>query len=255
MKKTYLRATPLTRMKAVLSIEAPGRVFYKKALSELLADKAGKALARARKQVPSKKSLQLGEKYDALPPRIRKIIDSQAGILSDTQLQDLEKVVYFQFASSAGSEQDIDRILNDIDERILPTLTDTDGQGMGINLDAAAGDTLAQTERQTEKAFFFDDEVLAEVESFTFVNDDPVSEICRELVDTTLDANDPDLDTYWTPLHHNCKSRWAPNLKGADDNPDVERNGVDLSKKALNSMTLSEPRAHRIFSLSEPKNK
>lgn len=245
-------STPVKQLGTVLKLEAPGKPAYKKALQGLLSEKATKALNAARRQVPAARNVQLDESdYDALPPKIRKIIDAQAAIISDTQLQDLEKAVYFQFASSAGTDADIDAIINDIDEKILPTLEDTVGDGggmsMGINLDAAAGDALAQVARQTEKAFFFDDDVVDQVESFTLVNEDPISDICQELEGTTLASDDPDLDTYWTPLHHNCKSRWSPNLKGDESNPDVDRNGVSLSKSAMDSMTLSEPRLHRIF--------
>lgn len=329
IRAKYKAASPATRMSAVLAIEAPGKSAYKAALSELMAEKAAKALSDAAKLIPKAKNVKLAElsstydeltakgrhhikssnfvfpederypihdisharnalarssgtsdeaavkaavyrkypalkpeaklserflldeKYDALPLKIRKIIDAQAGLVSETQLQDLEKVVYFQFASSAGTENDIDRIINDIDEKILPTLMDTVGEGgargMGINLDAAAGDLLAQIVRQTEKTFYFDEQVADEIESFTFTNDDPVSDICQALEGTVLAADDPDLDTYWTPLHHNCKSRWSPNLKGDKSNPEVDVNGVSLSKKALDSITLSEPRMHRIF--------
>lgn len=242
IRAAYKSATPANKTASVLKLKAMGQSGYKSALQDILGTKAKAALANARAQVPKAKNVQLAESddYDALPPAIRKIIDAQAQILSDTQVQDLEKAVYFQFASSAGTEEDIDRIINDIDEKILPTLEDTEGQTMGINLDAAAGDVLAQVERQTEHGFFFDDEVLGEIESFTLVNEDPVSEICTELEGTTLAADDPDLDTYWTPLHHNCKSRWRPNLVGDDSNPEVDRNGLNLSRKALDSITLAE---------------
>ena len=66
------------------------------------------------------------------------------------------------------------------------------------------------------------------------------------MVGTTVAPGDPILDDYCTPLHHNCKSRWVPNLKGDDSNPDIgsgyaQANGeLSLSKKALDSMTLAE---------------
>lgn len=187
--------------------------------------------------------MQLSE-YDALPPYVRKLIDAQAALIANTQAGDIEKQVFFSFTSSATTEQDIGNLLNDVDETVLPSLEGGTKQGMSI--DAAAGDAVGHVTQQASLSFLFDDEVIDGIESFTFTNEDPVSDICNELAGTTWAVGDGDIDAYTPPLHHNCKSRLVPNLKGESGNPEIDRGGVSLTKKALDSITLHECR-HRLF--------
>lgn len=249
LRKKYNAAKGSDKILAAKNVEMPGLVAYKAALREALAEIAALSIQDARKRVPSKKKIKLAERiatvqlgesaYDALPPAIRKLIDAQASLVANTQASDIEKITFFQFTSSATTTDDIDSILHDVDGKVLDTIDGATGQGMSI--DAAAGDATAHVTQEASKAFYFDPEVLDEIESFTFTNEDPVSEICQELAGTTFAVTDPDLDRYSPPLHHNCKSRLVPNLKGNSDNPDVDRGGVSVSQKALDSMTLHDP--------------
>jgi hypothetical protein len=212
-------------------------------LRDLLAKYAAQSLQQARAQIPGGKKIKLSE-YDSLSPAVRKLIDAQASIVGDTQAADIEKIVFFQFTSAATSVDDIDAILNEIDESVLPVIEGSTATGMSI--DAAAGDALAHVVNESAMSFFLDTDAADGIESFTFTNEDPVSEICQAMNGTTVAPGDPILDQYCTPLHHNCKSRWVPNLKGDDSNPDIgsgdaqESGGLSLSKKALASMTLAE---------------
>ena len=184
--------------------------------------------------------------FGALSPKIRRLVKSQAALISETQVYDLEKVVYFQFASSAAASESIETILNDIDSKVNPTLVE-DSIKAG-NIATAAGDAVAQVANQTWIETYFEPDAFDAIESFTFVNEDPVSEICQALEGTTLAPGDPDFMRYQTPLHHNCKSHWEPNFKGSKDSPDIERDGLSLSKKALGSITLAENAVHQVFS-------
>lgn len=238
LKKKYASLSGSDKILAAKGLETPGLNAYKSALKDQLSEIASQSINEARKLVPSKKHIKLSGAYDALPAKVRKLVDAQASLIGETQASDLEKIVFFQFTSAATSEDDIDAIMFDVDGAVEDTLEGATGNGMSI--DAAAGNAVAHVEQQSAMSFFFDDEVLDGIESFTFTNEDPVSEICQELAGTTFDPNDPDLDTYTPPLHHNCKSRLVPNLKGDEANPEIDRDGVSLSKKALQSMTLSE---------------
>lgn len=244
LRKRYASLSGSDKILAAKGLEAPGSLAYRKALKDLLSEVAAKSIVNARKQVPAKKNVKLAE-YDALPPKIRKLIDAQSVLLSETQISDLEKAVFFQFTSEATVTEDIDAILNAVDEKVEPMFEE--GVGAGVNLDAAAGNAVAHVQQQSSLSFLMDDEVKDELESFTFENEDPVSDICSELAGTTFAIGDPDLDRYTPPLHHNCKSRLVPNLKGDSSNPEIDRGGVSLSKDALKSMTLSEwkPCRHR----------
>jgi SPP1 gp7 family putative phage head morphogenesis protein len=256
LRRKYNAASANDKIKTALGLEAPGIADYRGALKQLLAQYAFQALESARRAVPSKKKLKLAEAirlavpkgmgfYDALPPAVKKLVDAQAILIADTQAADIEKATFFQFTSSATSTEDIETILNDIDEKVLPVLDGATGTGMSI--DAAAANAVGNVANQASLEFFFEPEVLDEIESFTFTNEDPISDICKELDGTTFAVGDPDLDRYSPPLHHNCKSRLVPNLKTSKDNPEIDRGGLSLTKKALDSITLCEHRGYEIF--------
>lgn len=255
IRKQWNASTPANRIKIATQISANGLPAYKNDLKESLAEVANQGLIDARQMVPSKKNIKLSESiqlaaprggyYAALPPALRKQIEMLASLLTETQAADLAKIVSFQFASSANSTEDIETILNDIEAKAVPVLEGSTSSGMSI--EAAAGNAVSNALNQANLTFFFEPEVLDEIESFTFTNEDPVSQICQELAGTTFAANDPNVSRYSPPLHHLCKSRWTPNLKGDKGNPEIDRNGVSLSKKALNSITLCECSGHLEF--------
>ena len=240
IKTKYKQATPSGKLSIVEDISAKGVPAYRNELKEALAQISFESLQDARRKVPSKKNVKLAEGsfWNGLPPYIKKLVESQAYLISDTQAADLEKKVFFQFMSSASSYDDLDQIVHDIDDSVAKLIDS--GNGGGMNADAAASNAVAQASNQSQMAFYFDPEVLDEIESFTFTNEDPVSPICQELNGTTFSPNDPNIDTYQPPLHHNCKSRLVPNLKGAKGNPDIERGGLSISQKGMDSITLSE---------------
>lgn len=229
----------------------PGMAAYRKELREALAEIANYGLMEARKETGAKsvklsESIQLkapeGGYYAALPPRIRKIIEESAKLGVETQAADLNKIVAFQFNSSAGSSDDLDAVINDVVTSASQTIEG--GTARGMSVDAAAGNAIAQTLNQARLDFFFEPDVLDTIESFTFVNEDPISEICQELDGTTWAVGDPEIDRYSPPLHHNCKSRLYPNMKSDSGNPAIQVGGSSLTQKALDSITLSCARSH-----------
>lgn len=240
LRAKYNSLSGANKILAATKVQMPGVNNYKAQLRTLLSGCAAQAVSQASKMVP--KSRKKLDEYDNLSPAVRKLIDAQVALLADTQTADIEKISYFAFTSAASSSDDIDAILHEVDESVLPSLEGSTADGMSI--DAAAGDVLAQVVNSSAMDFF--DDAIDDIESFTFTNEDPVSEICQAMNGTTLAVGDPDLDTYATPLHHNCKSRWVPNLKGASDNPDIDRGGLSISKKALDSITLHDTTRYRL---------
>ena len=241
-------AQRLTLPKQVVT---PGVAAYKKTLRTQLAQVALDSLDAARKEVPTKKKIKLAEQidtlkfanitdpFDKLPSALKKRILAQADLIAETQIADLEKAVYFQFTSSAGAGASIELILKDLDGVVDPIIAGS--TKAGTSLDAAAGDAVAVATQAGRNEFFFQPEVLDEVESFTFYNEDPVSEICQDLNGQTFLANDPEAQRYFPPLHHNCKSRLVPNLKGDKGNPEPTKNGFGPSSKDLEKfITLHE---------------
>lgn len=100
-------------------------------------------------------------------------------------------------------------------------------------------DILASTVINNTRLDFAEMEDELEVESFTFIAevDDVTSDICLALDGKVFAANDPDLEQYYPPLHHNCRSVLSPNMSGSK----VKVTGLgNLSAKAKDSITLSE---------------
>jgi hypothetical protein len=259
IQSKYKNATPAARQSLGLQLEPRGVSNYKAALREELARVAAQALAGARKETPKAKNVKLSEiiklaaprggYFEALPPNVKRLVKTQADLIAENQASDMNKIVSFQYQSSQASTEDIDQILLDIDEAVLPVIEGSTAKGTSI--DAAAGNAVSQITNQARLEWFFEPEVLDTIESFTFYNEDPVSEICQELDGTTWAVNDPDLDRYSPPLHHNCKSRLVPNEKGADKNPKIQRGGTAVTQKALDSITLCECSYHLEFKLKE----
>lgn len=250
VRKAWKTSNPNARRNLALQLEPRGAVEYKKELRELLAEIANDSINDAKKEtrkanklnIKLSESIQLaaprGGYFDALPTNIKNIIKNQAELIVQTQTADLGKAVSFQFLANAEVE-DADQVITDVASVVLPAIEDGT-RGMGMSIDAAAGNAVSSAVNQARLEWFFEPEVLETIESFTFYNEDPQSEICQELDGMTWAVNDPDLDRYTPPLHHNCKSRLVPNEKGAEGNPKIDRGGTAVSERALKSMTLHD---------------
>lgn len=250
LNNAYSSASGDNKLQAGTKIVTPDLTEYKAKLQEMLAKVAARNYAQAGIEVrgSSKKLVEFVHTiklavpqgtgyYAALPDKIKKIVQAQAILIAETQEADLEKVIAFQFTSSATGTDDISKIDSDIDAATDKVIDGSTSSGMSI--DAAAGNAVSHVANQARTEHFFESDVLDDIDSFTFENNDPVSEICQELAGTTFDKNDPKVDEYTPPLHHNCKSRMTVNLKGVPNNPPVD-DDVTISDSAKKSMTLAE---------------
>ncbi len=262
IRRAWKGSTKATRPAIALNLK-PKLTNYRTNLREELARIANSALLGAKKETPkaNKKKIKLSESillaapkggyFDALPLNIKRIVQTAVDTIIQAQDGDLSKIVTFQFMSTEQSTDNVDQVLADITEAAEPVIEGSTATGMSI--DAAAGNAVSSVENQARLEWFFEPEVLNTLESFTFVNQDPISEICQELDGTTWRVGDPDLDKYSPPLHHNCKSRLEPNEVGAEDNPEVTGT-QSISQKGLDSMTLCECSYHLEFKLVEAKS-
>lgn len=213
LRRNWNAATDAQKINAGKDVAVSSKLVsdYKKDLRESLAKVSTVAIAQARKEAPAAaKDVKFGD-YDKLNPLVKRAIETQLGLVTKTQVDDLTKMVLFQFSSSS-SQSDIDAIVNDIESRVKPMLEGSTNAGM--SLEAAAGDLTAHVVQNSRNSFFFAPEVLATIESFTFTNEDPVSEICQNLNGQTFLSTDPNAEQFYPPLHHNCKSRIVPNAPG-----------------------------------------
>lgn len=230
------KATPSQQRSLVNSISQPGSGAYKIALTNCLASTADGALIQARKEVPKAKNVKLAE-FDDLPKEIQDKIKAQANLLTDSQLADLEKAIYFQFDASIDSTDSMATLEKDLDDAVDKYLE-------GVSVDAAAGNVASTVVNAARNAFFFSDDVVEQIASFTFTNPAPISPICQDLAGTTFAKDDASATRYFPPLHHNCKSYLVPNLT---DGPRADKEVEDLkpSKADLEKyITLHEGHSH-----------
>jgi len=247
IRSKFNKASASNKIQIANKLDGKGLNDYKSELKEALAEIANKSINDARKETPKAKNVKMSEYirlaaprggyFQALPPNIKKIVEAQAQLIVNTQDADIQKAVTFQYYSSALASDNIDEIVTNINSVVDPMIDGSTSGGFSI--DAAAGNVVSTVVNQARLDWFFEPEVLNTIESFTFFNEDPVSEICKALDGTTWAITDPDLDKYSPPLHHNCKSRLIPNLVGSRDNPEVSGTG-SLTQKALDSISLCE---------------
>lgn len=205
LMKFYRNNTPSNRINGVKQMSPKGVQEYKKELLNTLAEISASALKQARKEVPKAKNIRLSEKlvsimlgeFESLPADVQKRLKAQSDLIVDTQIADLQKNIAFTFQSSIES--------TDSESLIEFDLHEAGGKFIdGPSVESGSGTIAAQVVNEARTAFFFDDEVLKEIESFTFVNGDPVSPICQDLAGTVFAKDDPNMDRYTPPLHHNA---------------------------------------------------
>jgi hypothetical protein len=251
LRKKYDDATDAQKVNATKDMEVKASLLneYKQELREIMALVSNEAIAQARKEVPNAAAKVKFGAYDKLNPLVKRAIERQLGLIADTQAADLQKITLFQWQSSASSTDNADQIEHDVLERLQGPLTGATNQGMSI--DAAAGDAVAHVTQNSRNEFFFAPDVLETLESFTFTNEDPVSEICQNLNGQTFSVSDPAAEQFYPPLHHNCKSRVVPNGKG--EGPEITGINIvaDNTEERLRlekQITLCDCSGHKLFS-------
>ncbi len=211
----YRQLGSTKKIDATKNIKKVGEKNYQNEILTATSLISANSLEQASKEVPKAKNVKLAEKipsiklgeFEKLPPKVRNSLKRNSELLIGTQLADLEKVLFFQFNTSLRNDVSENQIENEMIESAEKYI-----EGNAIN--AGASVVAANVVNDARQAYFFEDEVLEEIDAFQFVNGDPVSPICNELAGTVFSKNDPNLQKYWTPLHYNCKSWMRPILKG-----------------------------------------
>lgn len=165
-------------------------------------------------------------------------------LLLQTQITDIKKIVGLQYQSSLPSTDSPTTIQKDLTDSLARVV---DGPLVLTGPDILASQTVNEArtsaaERMNLLQQEVPESVRDEVESYTFVaeDDDRTTDVCRELNGRTFGPNDPDFSRFNPPLHHNCRSYLAINLKSFKDNPPIDDDKLVLSKAAQKAITLSE---------------
>lgn len=234
MTKDWKSSPDGQKVSVANDIQFSGLADYKKELLQAMVDASDRALKEVRKTVPSKKNIRLAE-FDSLPSGIKKRLKMLSDLVLDAQISDMNKALAFGYMSSMGSTDSEMLLFQDLEEKMTKMV-------FGPSVTTGAANLSSEVVNESRQAFFYDDEVFDQIESFTFINNDPVSPICQSLAGVTFDKNDPDLDRYRPPLHHNCKSTLMPNLVNRKGNPEVTEKKDYKAQVVKNEkyMTLSE---------------
>lgn len=231
--------TPSERLKAINDIPWPGEMDYQRAITEALAEIALDSISSARAEVPGAKNVKLSEQIEGamtlaasstttvlsqLPAALQRFIKKQAELLVGTQLADLQKNIVYQYTDSYDTTDDMDVVAADLRGAAADYI---EGQAPS----AGASLLSAKTVNEARNAFFFEPDVLEEVDAFEFVNGDPVTQVCQDLSGTVFAKDDPDMFRYTPPLHWNCKSYIRPIPRGKIGNRQIEK--LKPSTKAI----------------------
>lgn len=205
---------------------------YKKELTDKLEEIYSSSSAEVIEELP-KKNVSLADL--PMKPTAKARLQTDADLILETQIQDMKKALslsYNQNVEAAKSVQELDSILNEAADKFVTGPVSNTGSLI----------ISSKTVNDARKDFF--KENTEGVVSFTWINGDPVSEICQWLDGRTLPAGHPDVDRYWPPLHHNCKTYVIANTGSEKDIPDPQ-SGFNPPESAQSSMTLDEWNSER----------
>jgi len=236
------RLSKSQRLTAIKDLTFAGKSEYKDMLKNFMSKLSLDSLNQVRAEIPGNRNAKLMEQldsfslseFDKLPPKLKKQILFLSNQLVGTQLADMEKELAFRFESASE--------IDGLAERAAELNKAKDKYIGGTSIQAAAGASSANIVNSARNAFFMSDDVVDQIESFTFENPDPVTQICQELTGQTFSVDDPNFRRFEPPLHWNCKSVYVPNLKGTKAaDKELEKNGLGpKNKSALASITFAE---------------
>ena len=209
----YRKSTPSTQINSTKNIKQRGVNKYKQEILASMSTVSFDAFQQVRTEVPAAKNVKLMEneerllfgEFEKLPTAVQKRLKLSSQQLIGAQMADLEKAIFFQFGSSIVNTDSAKEIQADMEDKAEKYIT-----GPAVT----SGSTLnaANTVNEARNAFFFDDQVLEEIEAFQFMNGDPVSPICQWLAGKIFPKNHPNHLRFTPPLHYNCKSWIRPIL-------------------------------------------
>ena len=229
----------MDKFNAIKDIKPKGIDVYKNEILTVMAVIASDSLDQVRKEIPkaskvkfieNEERLMFGE-FENLPKDIRQRITQSNDLLVGTQIADLEKSIFLQFDSSTSSGKDIAVIKKDMEEKAEKYI-------LGSSVRVASTISSSQIVNESRNGFFFEDEVLDEIEAFQFMNSDPVTLICKDLVGTVFSKNEANHFLYTPPLHYNCKS-WIRAIIKLDKNQKITRLKPS-SKKIADTIQFSD---------------
>lgn len=220
------------------SLESPDVTSYQSELEAALKDSYHDAQSQVAKEIPGAKAVTLAEDPKAIALAR---INADVMNLSSAQVNDLIKSLTLTYGQNLEAAQSTGEIISILDEAVQKFI---EGPVSNVGADIQAAKTVNDSRRD-----FFKDNTESIV-SYTWVNGDPVSDICKFLDGKTIPADSPDVERYWPPLHHNCKTYVVANTADTTDNPDP-LSSFDVPDDIASSMTLSDLRGKKLTRITK----
>ena len=238
--KHWQKSSDTNKVRPPKKYSIKGLKAYKDELTEELAGLYNEAVDQAKNENRRFRNIALSENAKRMKLAEKDKLNQKAlvrlgGIVDNLvagNIADIEKDINLQYTQSAESTDSPNQLSQDLQDKTNKTI---DGQ-----MTVAGGLITASTMVNIARKDFFN-EIMKEneVESFTWVNPDPVSEICKGLNGITLPAGHLDVDRYWPPLHHNCKTYVVANTTTTRNNP-TPQDGFAPTKTQAKSITLAD---------------
>jgi SPP1 gp7 family putative phage head morphogenesis protein len=221
-----------TRSK-VLAVAMPKSKVYITALEEWAAKVVDQTFGDTVKEVGlKKKDVQFAENLKKAPKKLRDKLIKLTVLTATYQDSDIEKAVYFSF--------------NENFETLTPPKLIKEMTGAADRyfekgtIETAAVNMASNVVNSTRKETFLTPEVAEEVESFVFMNPDPVSPICRSLNGKVFSKEEFETSSLTPPLHHNCKSYIKAQTAGASGNKPITGLKIEGSKEEVEQILRSK---------------
>lgn len=247
--RRYNQLSPEKKQRATDKIKMGGNAAFRKQLKRDLTETSFQGLNQAKSEIPSMRNVDLSSteediirlnlqdtttnlnEFSDLPPHVQLLIAKQSDLISKTSLDELQKQIDFKLSSIDTKTNDPAIVQQNLEEASNEFIESN-------NVRVKAANVTALMVNESRNSFFFNDNVLDEIHSFTFVNPSPVAPVCKELAGRVIAPNDAESLRYSPPLHHNCKSYLRANLKSSRGTDRLEITSWSPSAEAKKSISL-----------------
>lgn len=227
--RKVIEKDPANARKKVFAIKLPGQDEYISKLERAVILQAVDAGKKAFDEIGLKPSgFKFAEKKKSGTKWLKEKLLAQILLVVLSQDTDIEKAVYFAFNEEYGtlSEENLQEAI----ERQVDAYFD---KGL---IATAALNLASSTINSARKEAFLSPEAAAQVESFVFVNADPVSAICKALNGKVFSKEEFESSDLTPPLHHNCKSYIRAQTAGKAGNLPVTGLKIDGSPAEIDKI-------------------
>ena len=211
--KNKFKATDNVKLKGVNSFLSE----FKEAIAEI----SNKTIKNT--QDILKINVNLSE-WNKLPNKVKSRLKKQSEIFVNAVLAKYSDGVYFLFQNLTKKTDSRKAIESELKINVSDFIA-------GGHIGAGASNQSAITVNESQDAIYNLKEAYEKIYAYEFINISPVSAICEELQGQIISKDDPKLDEFRPPLHHNCKSYYQPLIK----KPKKEITKINPSKAALKS--------------------